>query len=156
MALYTPPRITASAGALASEWVEESWDVGLHSPLAHRIYGGTRRDYAKKFASGNFGRRSLTRLASAELKSYTSRSSLISLFDTLSGRSYLGDMRTRRHEDILLRLSELLRISLDQIDTDESPWRESEFRVDLYVGPIQGRKRYGERLWWRSMLTQQR
>jgi len=86
-----------------------------------------------------------TRLASAELEKLRIQIQPHFLFNTLQAAVTLVHEDPQAAEDILLRLSELLRISLDQMDTNEvSLARELEF-LDLYVG-IQ-RRRFGERLW---------
>jgi LytS/YehU family sensor histidine kinase len=66
------------------------------------------------------------------------------LFNTLQAAVTLVQEDPRAAEDVLLRLSELLRITLDQMGTNEVPLaRELEF-LDLYIG-IQ-RQRFGDRL----------
>jgi LytS/YehU family sensor histidine kinase len=66
------------------------------------------------------------------------------LFNTLQAAITLVPEDPRAAEDVLLRLSQLLRITLDQMGTNEIPLaRELEF-LDLYIG-IQ-RQRFGDRL----------
>jgi LytS/YehU family sensor histidine kinase len=66
------------------------------------------------------------------------------LFNTLQAAITLVQDDPRAAEDVLLRLSQLLRITFDQMGTDEVPLaRELEF-LDQYVG-IQ-RRRFGDRL----------
>jgi sensor histidine kinase YesM len=85
-----------------------------------------------------------TRLASAELEMLRMQIHPHFLFNTLQAAITLVQDDPRAAEDVLLRLSELLRISLDQMGTNEvSLARELEF-LDLYVG-IQ-RQRFGDRL----------
>ena len=85
-----------------------------------------------------------TRLASAELEMLRMQIHPHFLFNTLQAAITLVQDDPRAAEDVLLRLSELLRISLDQMGTNEVPLaRELEF-LDLYVG-IQ-RQRFGDRL----------
>jgi len=85
-----------------------------------------------------------TRLASAELEMLRMQLHPHFLFNTLQAAITLVQEDPRAAEDVLLRLSELLRISLDQMGTNEIPLsRELEF-LDLYVG-IQ-RQRFGDRL----------
>jgi sensor histidine kinase YesM len=84
------------------------------------------------------------RLASAELEMLRMQLQPHFLFNTLQAAITLVQEDPRAAEDVLLRLSELLRISLDQMGTNEiSLSRELEF-LDLYVG-IQ-RQRFGDRL----------
>ncbi len=84
------------------------------------------------------------RLASAELEALRMQLQPHFLFNTLQAAITLVQDDPRAAEDVLLRLSQLLRITLDQMGTDEiSLARELEF-LDLYVG-IQ-RQRFGDRL----------
>lgn len=85
-----------------------------------------------------------SRLASAELEKLRMQIHPHFLFNTLQAAITLVQEDPRAAEDVLLRLSELLRISLDQIESNEiSLARELEF-LDLYTG-IQ-RCRFGDRL----------
>jgi two-component system, LytTR family, sensor kinase len=85
-----------------------------------------------------------TRLASAELEKLRMQIQPHFLFNTLQAAITLVQEDPPAAEDVLLRLSGLLRISLDQMDSNEIPLaRELEF-LDLYIG-IQ-RRRFGERL----------
>ena len=85
-----------------------------------------------------------TRLASAELETLRMQIQPHFLFNTLQAAIALVQEDPRAAEDVLLRLSELLRITLDQMGTDEIPLaRELEF-LDQYIG-IQ-RQRFGDRL----------
>ena len=84
------------------------------------------------------------RLASAELETLRMQIQPHFLFNTLQAAITLVQEDPRAAEDVLLRLSELLRISLDQMGKNEIPLsRELEF-LDLYVG-IQ-KQRFGDRL----------
>ena len=84
------------------------------------------------------------RLASAELEMLRMQLQPHFLFNTLQAAIALVQEDPRAAEDVLLRLSQLLRITLDQMGTDEIPLaRELEF-LDLYIG-IQ-RQRFGDRL----------
>lgn len=85
-----------------------------------------------------------SRLASAELEKLRMQIHPHFLFNTLQAAITLVQEDPRAAEDVLLRLSELLRISLDQMESNEIPLsRELEF-LDLYTG-IQHR-RFGDRL----------
>jgi len=85
-----------------------------------------------------------TRLASAELEKLRMQIHPHFLFNTLQAAITLVQEDPHAAEDVLLRLSELLRISLDQMESNEIPLaRELEF-LDLYTG-IQ-RARFGDRL----------
>ena len=84
------------------------------------------------------------RLASAELETLRMQIQPHFLFNTLQAAITLVQDAPRAAEDVLLRLSQLLRISLDQMSKNEIPLsRELEF-LDLYVG-IQ-KQRFGDRL----------
>lgn len=84
------------------------------------------------------------RLASAELEMLRMQLQPHFLFNTLQAAIALVQEDPRAAEDVLLRLSQLLRITLDEMGTDEIPLaRELEF-LDLYIG-IQ-RQRFGDRL----------
>lgn len=84
------------------------------------------------------------RLASAELETLRMQIQPHFLFNTLQAAITLVQEDPRAAEDVLLRLSQLLRIALDQMGKNEIPFsRELEF-LDLYVG-IQ-RQRFGDRL----------
>ena len=85
-----------------------------------------------------------SRLASAELEKLRMQIHPHFLFNTLQAAITLVQEDPAAAEDVLLRLSELLRISLDQMESNEIPLaRELEF-LDLYTG-IQ-RRRFVDRL----------
>lgn len=85
-----------------------------------------------------------TRLASAELESLRMQIQPHFLFNTLQAAITLVRENPDAAEDVLLRLSQLLRIALDQMDSNEIPLaRELEF-LDLYTGIQQ--RRFGDRL----------
>jgi two-component system, LytTR family, sensor kinase len=84
------------------------------------------------------------RLASAELEKLRMQLHPHFLFNTLQAAMALVREDPAAAEDVLLRLSQLLRIALDEMGTQEVPLaRELEF-LDLYIG-IQ-RQRFGDRL----------
>jgi two-component system, LytTR family, sensor kinase len=84
------------------------------------------------------------RLASAELEMLRMQLHPHFLFNTLQAAIALVREDPAAAEDVLLRLSQLLRIALDEMGTQEVPLaRELEF-LDLYIG-IQ-RQRFGDRL----------
>lgn len=75
-----------------------------------------------------------SRLASAELEKLRMQIHPHFLFNTLQAAVTLVQEDPRAAEDVLLRLSELLRISLDQLESNEIALsRELEF-LDLYTG----------------------
>jgi hypothetical protein len=143
--LYTlNHELPASPAALAGEWIEK------RSMLAFIAYWLTV--FVAGFAQlrEEVRQRELrqaqleTRLASAELEKLRMQIQPHFLFNTLQAAITLLQEDPQAAEDVLLRLSELLRVSLDQMDVNEIPLaRELEF-LDLYIG-IQ-RRRFGERL----------
>lgn len=66
------------------------------------------------------------------------------LFNTLQAAITLVQQDPQAAEDVLLRLSELLRVALDEMEANEIPLSRELEILDLYVG-IQ-RRRFGERL----------
>lgn len=84
------------------------------------------------------------RLASAELEMLRMQIHPHFLFNTLQAAIALVREDPAAAEDVLLRLSQLLRVALDEMSSQEVPLaREMEF-LDLYIG-IQ-RQRFGDRL----------
>jgi LytS/YehU family sensor histidine kinase len=66
------------------------------------------------------------------------------LFNTLQAAITLVQQDPQAAEDVLLRLSQLLRVALDEMEANEIPLSRELEILDLYVG-IQ-RRRFGERL----------
>ena len=66
------------------------------------------------------------------------------LFNTLQAAITLVQQDPQAAEDVLLRLSQLLRVALDEMESNEIPLSRELEILDLYVG-IQ-RRRFGERL----------
>ncbi|HEY0332949.1 MAG TPA: histidine kinase [Stenotrophomonas sp.] len=85
-----------------------------------------------------------TELASSRLQVLKTQLQPHFLFNTLHAIVTLLDEDQRSAEDMLLRLSELLRAFLEEYDGQEIPLRRELELLDLYLG-IQ-RKRYGDRL----------
>ena len=143
--LYTlTHELPTSAPTLAFAWIEDRSTPAFIAYWLIVILAGFRqlREEAR--------RRELrqaqleTRLASAELEKLRMQIQPHFLFNTLQAAITLVQEDPAAAEDVLLRLSGLLRISLDQMDSHEiSLARELEF-LDLYIG-IQ-RRRFGERL----------
>lgn len=143
--LYTlHHEISASPSALASEWVERRGLLGFIAYWLIVIIAGFAR-LREEVRQRELRQAQLeTRLASAELEKLRIQIQPHFLFNTLQAAVTLVHEDPQAAEDILLRLSELLRISLDQMDANEIALaRELEF-LDLYIG-IQ-RRRFGERL----------
>jgi len=143
--LYTlTHELPADAATLAFAWIEDRstvaflayWAIVLMAGLAQMREEARRRELRQAQLE--------TRLASAELEKLRMQIQPHFLFNTLQAAITLVQEDPPAAEDVLLRLSGLLRISLDQMDSNEiSLARELEF-LDLYIG-IQ-RRRFGERL----------
>ena len=130
--------------ALTAEWFERRslvgaiayWVIVIITGFAHMREQVRQRELREAQLE--------SRLASAELEKLRMQIHPHFLFNTLQAAITLVQEDPAAAEDVLLRLSELLRISLDQIETNEIPLaRELEF-LDLYTG-IQ-RRRFGDRL----------
>lgn len=143
--LYTRTHeLPASAAVLAVAWVRDRgllaflsyWIIVFIAGFAHLREEARQRELHQAQLE--------TRLASAELGKLRMQIQPHFLFNTLQAAITLVQDDPLAAEDVLLRLSGLLRISLDQMDSNEIPLaRELEF-LDLYLG-IQ-RRRFGERL----------
>jgi hypothetical protein len=134
----------ASSMALAAEWFDRRslvgliayWIIVIIATFAHLREQVRQRELRQAQLE--------TRLASSELEKLRMQIHPHFLFNTLQAAITLVQEDPRAAEDVLLRLSELLRISLEQIGANEIPLsRELEF-LDLYTG-IQ-RRRFGDRL----------
>jgi two-component system LytT family sensor kinase len=142
--LYTlTHELPASAATLAAAWIEDRsapafiayWAIVLTAGLAQLREEARQRELHQAQLE--------TRLASAELEKLRMQIQPHFLFNTLQAAITLVQEDPPAAEDVLLRLSGLLRISLDQMDSNEISFaRELEF-LDLYIG-IQ-RRRFGER-----------
>ena len=136
--------LRASPAELAAEWFDRRGLVGL---IAYSIIAiiAAFANLREQVRQRELRQAQLeTRLASAELEKLRMQIHPHFLFNTLQAAITLVQEDPRAAEDVLLRLSELLRISLDQIESNEIPLsRELEF-LDLYTG-IQ-RRRFGDRL----------
>ncbi len=130
--------------ALTAEWFERRGLVGAISYWVIVIIAGFAH-LREQFRQRELREAQLeSRLASAELEKLRMQIHPHFLFNTLQAAITLVPEDPRAAEDVLLRLSELLRISLDQIESNEIPLaRELEF-LDLYTG-IQ-HCRFGDRL----------
>jgi two-component system, LytTR family, sensor kinase len=143
--IYTVHHETpASSISLAFEWFEQRgllglisyWIIVIIAAFAHMREQVRQRELREAQLE--------SRLASAELEKLRMQIHPHFLFNTLQAAITLVQEDARAAEDVLLRLSELLRISLHQIESNEIPLaRELEF-LDLYTG-IQ-RCRFGDRL----------
>ena len=136
--------LPASLMSLAFEWFEQRGLLGLIAYWIIAIIAAF--SYLREQVRQRELRQAQleTRLASAELEKLRMQIHPHFLFNTLQAAITLVQEDARAAEDVLLRLSELLRISLDQIESNEIPLaRELEF-LDLYTG-IQ-RCRFGDRL----------
>jgi two-component system LytT family sensor kinase len=143
--LYTlNNEVSASPLALASEWIEKRGMVGFLAYWVIVLVAGFAK-LREEVRQRELNQAQLeTRLASAELEKLRMQIQPHFLFNTLQAAITLVQEDPQAAEDVLLRLSGLLRISLDQMDTNEIPLaRELEF-LDLYTGIQQ--RRFGERL----------
>jgi two-component system LytT family sensor kinase len=134
----------SSSLALTAEWVEKRGALGFISYWVIVIIAGFAH-LREEMRQRELRQAQLeTRLASAELEKLRMQIHPHFLFNTLQAAITLVQEDPHAAEDVLLRLSELLRISLDQMESNEIPLvRELEF-LDLYTG-IQ-RARFGDRL----------
>jgi two-component system, LytTR family, sensor kinase len=143
--LYTlTHELPTSAPTLAFAWIEDRSTLAFIAYWLIVIMAGFSRlrDEARQRELRQAQLE--TRLASAELEKLRMQIQPHFLFNTLQAAITLVQEDPPAAEDVLLRLSGLLRISLDQMDSHEIPLsRELEF-LDLYIG-IQ-RRRFGERL----------
>lgn len=83
-------------------------------------------------------------VASADLERLRTQLQPHFLFNTLQAAITLVQQDPPAAEDVLLRLSQLLRVALDEMEANEIPLSRELEILDLYVG-IQ-RRRFGERL----------
>ena len=136
--------IPASPADLAREWVDRRGMIGFISYWIIVIVAGFAQ-LREEVRLRELRQAQLeTRLASAELEKMRMQIHPHFLFNTLQAAITLVQEDPPAAEDVLLRLSELLRISFDQLDANEIPLsRELNF-LDLYVG-IQ-KRRFGDRL----------
>jgi len=130
--------------ALTAEWFERRslvgaiayWVIVIITAFAHMREQVRQRELREAQLE--------SRLASAELEKLRMQIHPHFLFNTLQAAITLVQEDPHAAEDVLLRLSQLLRISIDQMDTNEIPLsRELEF-LDYYTG-IQ-KQRFGDRL----------
>jgi two-component system, LytTR family, sensor kinase len=143
--LYTlTHELSASALTLAFAWIE---DRSTPAFIAYWliVVMGSLAQYREEAHQRQLRQAQLeTRLASAELEKLRMQIQPHFLFNTLQAAITLVQEDPAAAEDVLLRLSGLLRISLDQMDSNEIPLASELEFLDLYIG-IQ-RRRFGERL----------
>jgi len=136
--------LPASPLALTGEWIDKR---GLLGVIAYWIIvvAATFAQLREEMRQRELHQAQLeASLASAELEKLRMQIQPHFLFNTMQAAITLVQEDPQAAEDVLLRLSELLRISLDQMQANEIPLaRELEF-LDLYVG-IQ-KQRFGARL----------
>jgi len=140
----TNHELQSTSMTLTAEWVERRGMVGIISYCVIVVIAGFAH-LREEMRQRELRQAQLeTRLASAELEKLRMQIHPHFLFNTLQAAITLVQEDPHAAEDVLLRLSELLRISLDQMESNEIPLaRELEF-LDLYTG-IQ-RARFGDRL----------
>ena len=143
--LYTlHHELPAGPAELAGEWVDNRGMLGVISYWIIVIVAGFAR-LREEVRQRELRQAQLeTRLASVELEKLRMQIHPHFLFNTLQAAITLVHEDQDAAEDVLLRLSQLLRISFDQMEANEIPLaRELEF-LDLYVGIQQ--RRFGDRL----------
>jgi two-component system LytT family sensor kinase len=136
--------LPASFIALVSEW------IGMRGVFAVAAY------FTIVFAAGRTQLREQARqrevhrahveasVASADLERLRIQLQPHFLFNTLQAAITLVQQDPPAAEDVLLRLSQLLRVALDEMEANEIPLSRELEILDLYVG-IQ-KRRFGERL----------
>jgi two-component system, LytTR family, sensor kinase len=136
--------LPATFFALVSEW------IGMRGFLAVIVY------FTIALAAGLVELREQARrrevhqahveasVASADLERLRIQLQPHFLFNTLQAAITLVQQDPQAAEDVLLRLSQLLRVALDEMEANEIPLSRELEILDLYVG-IQ-RRRFGERL----------
>lgn len=131
-------------GALAVEWVERRGMVAFVAYWIIVVIAGFAQLREEVRLRELHQAQLETRLASAEVEKMRMQIQPHFLFNTLQAAITLVQDDPPAAEDVLLRLSELLRISFDQMDANEIPLARELHFLDLYVG-IQ-RRRFGDRL----------
>lgn len=143
--LYTlHHELPATSMALMAEWIEMRGILGIIAYWAIVLAAGwsqLREELRKREVHQAHVEASL---ASADLERLRMQIQPHFLFNTLQAAITLVPEDPRAAEDVLLRLSELLRIALDEMEAYEIPLSRELEILDLYIG-IQ-RRRFGERL----------
>lgn len=136
--------LQSTSMVLTAEWVERRGMLGIIAYCVIVVIAGLAH-LREEMRQRELRQAQLeTRLASAELEKLRMQIHPHFLFNTLQAAITLVQEDPHAAEDVLLRLSALLRISLDQMESNEIPLaRELEF-LDMYTG-IQS-ARFGERL----------
>jgi two-component system LytT family sensor kinase len=129
---------------LAGQWIENRGMLGVIAYWIIVIVAGFA-DLREEVRQRELRQAQLeARLTSVELEKLRMQIHPHFLFNTLQAAITLIREDQNAAQDVLLRLSQLLRISLDQMEANEIPLaRELEF-LDLYVGIQQ--QRFGDRL----------
>jgi two-component system, LytTR family, sensor kinase len=143
--LYTiHHELSASPMFLARGWIGDRgllcfiayWGIVLAAGWAQVRDERRRREVRQANAEASF--------ASADLERLRIQIQPHFLFNTLQAAITLVQEDPRAAEDVLLRLSELLRVALDEMEAYEIPLSRELEILDLYVGIQQ--RRFGERL----------
>ena len=143
--LYTlHHELPASPLKLMAEWIGMRGTVAViaysaivaAAGLLHRREQARRREVHQAHVQAS--------VASADLERLRIQLQPHFLFNTLQAAITLVQQDPQAAEDVLLRLSQLLRVALDEMEANEIPLSRELEILDLYVG-IQ-RRRFGDRL----------
>jgi hypothetical protein len=135
--------LPAGPAELAGQWIKDRGMLGVIAYWIIVIVAGFAR-LREEVRQRELRQAQLeTRLTSVELEKLRMQIHPHFLFNTLQAAITLVHEDQHAAEDVLLRLSQLLRISFDQMEANEIPLaRELEF-LDLYAGIQQ--RRFGDR-----------
>src|ERR1700761_1015059 len=136
--------LPASFIALISEWIGMR---GIFAVLAYFtiVFAAGRAQLREQARQREVHRANVqASVASADLERLRIQLQPHFLFNTLQAAITLVQQDPQAAEDVLLRLSQLLRVALDEMEANEIPLSRELEILDLYVG-IQ-RRRFGERL----------
>ena len=130
--------------ALISEWIGMRGSLALMAYLVIVFAAGLvqRREQARQREVHHAHVRAS--VASADLERLRIQLQPHFLFNTLQAAITLVQQDPQAAEDVLLRLSQLLRVALDEMEANEIPLSRELEILDLYVGIQQ--RRFGERL----------
>ena len=143
--LYTlHHELPATSMALMGEWIEMRGILGVIAYWAIVLAAGWAQLREQLREREVHQAQVEASLASADLERLRIQIQPHFLFNTLQAAITLVPEDPRAAEDVLLRLSELLRVALDEMEAYEIPLSRELEILDLYVGIQQ--RRFGERL----------
>ena len=143
--LYTlHHELPASVLKLTAEWIGIRGTVGVIAYFAIVVAAGLlhRREQSRQLEVHQAHVEAS--VASADLERLRIQIQPHFLFNTLQAAITLVQQDPQAAEDVLLRLSQLLRVALDEMESNEIPLSRELEILDLYVGIQQ--RRFGERL----------